>query len=447
MEDITIMTTTTPGTARQTTVRVPSHCLAWGSYGLYAGGHFLWRGDLPAGTAPSVIALVENPALRDPVDYDAAGARLAAGFLLGYAHQRLHPGTPVPQTITTTPLPPTRRTATSTIWPLGWGLVLRHDVPFGARLDTGDTDKWPLTAMLATTWARALLGLTAELEHGQALAARAMQAERTGRTTTGKLWTFLDRVRGQLTVDQTELADRMREVLAEHDSTDLVDLAACAIDVANPDLPTSVAEARLLDRHTVGHLGAAAVIDELADRYAIPISYLTAKSVYVWRDLPPGVSLTEEQWLRLGRTDEMGSYSSFIENELDNNRDALDTRLALYQAGLMCRGEADNSGLVCDELLTEDIAVTLGRCVRHRPPTIALALEAGCPGAPDVRENFVSHFPTSHGACDRCGLPLPDDYRLRIEAEEAAGQARRQVEADARQVSPLAVERQAGDVD
>ncbi|CAL9677544.1 hypothetical protein SUDANB95_07869 (plasmid) [Actinosynnema sp. ALI-1.44] len=169
------------------------------------------------------------------------------------------------------------------------------------------------------------------------------------------------------------------------------------------------------------HLRAAEAIEELADRYAIPVSLWTARTPFVAWELPHGVELTEEQWRRVGRTSEMMVFATMVDDEQANRGSHIDVRLALLQAGVLCRGRVDEPDHVCHTVLTDEVARTLGRCPSCRPADVADALAAGCPGAPDV-ENYTVHFPDDSGrGCERCGLPLPEDYHLTVAAERAAG--------------------------
>lgn len=171
------------------------------------------------------------------------------------------------------------------------------------------------------------------------------------------------------------------------------------------------------------HLRAAEAIEELADRYAIPVSLWTARTPFVAWELPHGVELTEEQWRRVGRTSEMRVFAAMVDDEQANRGSHIDVRLALLQAGVLCRGRVDEPDHVCQAVLTGEVARTLGRCPSCRPADVADALAAGCPGASDV-ENYAVHFPDDSGrGCERCGLPLPEDYHLTVAAERATAPA------------------------
>lgn len=364
---------------------------------------------------PIAIGLDGIPGDPVPVTYDSTTARTAAAHLLGYAHQ-FDLDEPMPEHILTTLLEPDKRPTTGTTWNLGNGLALRYTAPFGASLTTKITE-WTLTVGLATRWARALLTLAAELDHAHAIAAQAVLAERTTRTPTENIRAWLDGIAADLTVEQSEFVDRLRDVLADEESIARDEALFAALDVAHPDLPTSLADLRLLSRETVTHLDAAEVIEQLADRYALPIYLWTAASRYLRGEIGGGM-LTEQEWLRVGRTVAMRAFGSFVENEQDNGP-AVDVRLALYQAGVLCRE--------CDARITGESVTTLGRCDKCRPTdsndALREALAAGCPGAPNA-ENYTSHFLSSSGLCAHCGLPLPEDYHLVLEAEKAEYQQR-----------------------
>lgn len=419
------MTTTDAIDVESIAVAIEPTPLRWARYAIGDNGEFTERGVCWARDGEhAVIELAGLPDARVTVTYDSATARTAAARLLGYVHQ-LDLDEPLPEHLLTSLLAPDTRTATGTTWDLGDGLALRYTVPFGASLTT-EADEWTLTAELATRWARALLTVAAELDHAHAVAAQAILADRTGKTPTENIRAWLTNLHHELTADQKRLAERVRDVLADEESIARGETLFAALDLAQPDLPTSLADLRLLSRETVTHEDAAEVIGQLADRYALPIYLWTAASWYV-RDEIGGGTLTEQEWLRVGRTVEMGHFSSMIENEQGNKGAALDVRLALYQAGVLCRE--------CDARITGEIATTLGRCDECRPAdpddAMAEALAAGCPGAPNV-ENFVSHFLSSSGPCTHCGLPLPEYYHLVLEAEQAEYQqqqaARRAVE-------------------
>jgi hypothetical protein len=412
------LTTTDAIDVESIAVAIEPKPLGWARYVVGDDGAFAERGACWARDGEAaVIAVAGLPDEPVPVTYDSATARTAAAHLLGYAHQ-LDLDEPLPEHVLTTLLAPDTRTATGTTWDLGSGLVLRHTVPFGTSL-TAEAVEWTLTAELATRWARALLTVAAELDHAHAVAAQAILAERTGKTPTENVRAWLTDLHHELTADQKRLAERVRGVLADEERIARGETLVAALDVAHPDLTTSLADVRLLSRETITHLDAADVIEQLAARYALPIYLWTAASWYV-RDEIGGGTLTEQEWLRVGRTVEMGTFGSVIENEQGNNGAAIDVRLALYQAGVLCRE--------CDARITGDIATTLGRCDECRPAdpddAMAEALAAGCPGAPNVSENFVSHFLSSSGPCTHCGLPLPEYYHLVLEAEHTEHEQR-----------------------
>lgn len=432
----TILSTTDAIAPEPIEVMIEPKPMRWARYVVGDDGEFADRGVLFARDGePAVIELAGPPDARVPITYDSTTARTAAARLLGYARQ-LDLDEPLPDYILTTLLPPDTRTATGTTWELGDGLVLRYTAPFGSSL-TAEAAEWTLTAEQAIQWARALLTLAAELDHAHAVAAQAILAQRTGTTPTENIRRWVTDLAHELTAEQRRFVDRLRDVLANEESIERGETLFAALDIAHRGLPTSLADLRLLSRETVTHLDAADVITQLADRYAMPIYLWTAASPYIrWEigDEP----LTEQEWLRLGRTQQMNAFESLIENEQDN-REGLDIRLALYQAGVLCRE--------CDTRITGEIATTLGRCDDCRPDdpadALAEALAAGCPGAPDV-ENYTNHFLSSSGPCAHCGLPLPDDYHLVLEAERAEQQqreaARRAAEEKSRKTVALALQ-------
>lgn len=411
------MTGVSPGTGSPPiAVAIQPAPLGWARYVLGDDGAFIARGEHRARESePIIIGLAGIAGDPIPVTYTSTTARTAAAELLGYAHQ-LELVEPMPEHILTTLLEPDERTTTSTTWHLAPGLTLRYTTPFRATLTTEITE-WNLTAALATRWARALLAMATELDHAHALAAQAVLAERGRRTPPQNIRAWLDNIATELTVGQANFVDRLRDVLADEESIARGEASFAALDVAHPDLPTSLADVRLLSRETITHLDAAEVIEQLADHYALPIYLWTAETGYV-RDEIGGGMLTEHEWLRVGRTAEMGAFSAIVENEQDNNGAALDVRLALYQAGVLCRE--------CGARISGEIVVTLGRCDECRTPdftdALAEALDAGCPGAPDV-DNADSHFLSSSGLCAACGLPLSKDYHLVLEAEKTDRQS------------------------
>jgi hypothetical protein len=396
-------------------VAIEPNSLRWARYAIGNDGEFIERGVRWAREGEhAVIELAGPPDASATVTYTSTTARTAAARLLGYVHQ-LGRDEPLPEHVLTYLLAPDTRTATGTTWHLDDGLALRYIPPFGASL-TAETAEWTLIAELATHWARALLTLAAELDHAHAVATRAVLAERTGKTPTENIWAWLTDLHPELTADQKQFAEQVRGVLADEERIARGETVAAALDVAHPDLPTSLADLRLLSCETVTHEDAAQVIRQLADRYALPIYVWTAASWYI-RDAIGGGTLTEQEWLRVGRTVEMCEFGPMIENEQGNNGGAsLNVRLALYQAGLLCRK--------CDARITGEIATTLGRCDECRPadPDEAMAevLAAGC-------LDSEWHAPSSSGLCADCGVPLPADYHLVLEAGQAEQRRREEV--------------------
>lgn len=406
----TTVTTTDAIDVGSIEVAIEPKPLGWARYTIGDDGEFAERGVRRARDGEAaIIELADPPDARVFVAYDSTTARTAAAHLLGYAHQ-LDLNEPMPEHILTTLLAPDTRTATGTTWNLGDGLTLHYTAPFGASL-TAEAVEWTLTADLATQWAQALLTLAAELDHARAIAAQAILAQRTGRTPTQNVRAWLDELDHELTADQKRLAERVRGVLADEERVALEETLVAAFDVAHPDLPTALADVRLLSRETITHEDAAAVIEQLADRYALPIYLWTAATGYIY-DLVGGGTLTEQEWRRVGRSSEMRSFALMIENEQNcDGGSALDVQLALHQAGVLCRE--------CDTRITGEIATTLGRCDECRPAdpddAMAQALAAGCPDG-------SSHVPSGSGPCGDCGVPLPEYYQLVLDAERAESQ-------------------------
>jgi hypothetical protein len=412
-------------------VTVTPQPMTWARYEISGDGEFIPHGDRPAGPREiAIIAAALNPANttdgRTPSRYrDAAAARAAAASLLGYAHQF---GTTesLPESFSTTPLAPTARTATTTRWDLGTGLALRYAVPFTATL-TATPAQWELTADLATRWAQALLALAIELDHAHALAAGAVVAERTATTTTDIIGLWLNSLRHDLSPRQAQLVAHLRRLLTAQKRDEPLATLCAALDRAHPDLPGSLTDLRLMSGDTLTHRDAAAVIAHLADLYALPIAFWTADSPYLQAEIT-GDPLTEREWQRLGNSTEMGNFEPMIDNEQANGTTAIDVQLALHQAGILCRD--------CDNRISGEIAVTLGRCPSCRPDDPTEAVNAGClgdnglhtPGGPD-------------NACHDCGVPLPANYFLVLETERAEQHrrdaARRAAEQTNRQIMAL----------
>lgn len=411
-------------------VMIEPKLMRWARYVVGNDGAFADRGALVARDGEAaVIELAGPPNDRVRVSYDSSTARTAAARLFGYAHQ-LDLNEPLPAYILATLLVPDSRTATSTTWDLGDGLVLRYTAPFEASL-TAEAAEWTLTAERATRWARALLTLAAELDHAHVVARHAILAHRTGTTATENIRRWVTDLAHELTGEQRRFAERLRDVLADEERIEHNDTLFAALDVAHPELPTSLADLRLLSRETLTHLHAAEVIERLAAMYNTPFYLWTAQSRYIeWEigDIP----LSESEWRRVAATDEMNAFESIIENEQDNQGAALDIRRALHQAGVICRA--------CDKRITGEIVTTLGHCLGCRPTdpeALAKVLAAGCPGVED-EENYTTHSLSDDGPCRHCGLPLPPDYHLVLEAEQAEGEqaqaARRAVEDRQRRV-------------
>lgn len=394
------MPTMPPGQSSSPSITITPATLRWARYMLGANGEFIARGQQQARKhEPIVIGLAGNARDSVTVTYTSSAARIAAAELLGYAHQLGARG-PVPDHLMTTLLEPDERTATGTTWHLSPGLTLHYTAPCHARL-TAEATEWPLTAALATRWAQALLAVAAELDHAHAIATQAVLADRAGRTPPQTIRAWLDSITAELTVEQAEFADRLRDVLADEASITHGQALHAALDLAHPDLPTSLADLRLLSRDTITHRDAADVIEQLASLYALPISLWTAASGYIRAELDGGM-LTEREWQRVGRTREMGVFDAMVDNEQANNGAAIDVRLALYQAGVLCRE--------CGTRITGEIADTLGRCDQCRPTdahtALTQVLAAGCCG------EYTDHVRSSSGACMDCGLPLPENYHL-----------------------------------
>lgn len=383
-------------------VTIAADALSWARYAIRSSdGEFCSRGARPAAEDELAVIAMPDVAGHGSAEYDTAGtARAVAAQLLGYAYRLQHPGQPLPATLTTTPLPPTTCTATASTWELQSGLELRYRVPFRASLLAAELES-VLTAELALRWARALLAIATELDYAYAQASRALHAERSGTTATANIRGWLTRIAGELTWDQEQFAERLRDVLADEEGIAHGETLFAALDIAHPDLPTSLADLRQLSGDTITHLDAAEVIEELALRYAIPLVLWTANTRFVDWELPAGTQLTEQQWRRIGRSAEMRNFREMVENEQANNGAAIDVRRALYQAGVVCRG--------CDTALTGEVAETLGRCDQCRPSDLATAVAAGCPGAEDVDDKQL-HQPAGDGTCAECGLPLPSNY-------------------------------------
>jgi hypothetical protein len=386
--------------------------MRWARYRVAETGHFSELGVQFTGARdPIVIDLVDHPELCEPVAYTSATARAAASQLLGYAH-RLEFDNPLPRRVRITLLESTSRTATTSTWELGGGLAVRYLAPFSSTL-ISDVTAWTLTAEQATRWARALLTLAAELDHAHAVAAHAIFAHRTGTTSTQNIRRWVTDRAHELTPEQRHFAKRLDNVLADEERIGHTDTLIAALDAAHPELPTSLAELGLLSRETLTHLHAADVIERLAAIYKLPFYLWTAKSRYIVWEIG-GIPLSESEWRRVADTDEMYDFESTVENEQDNGGAALDIRLALQRAGVLCR--------VCGRRIIGEIVTTLGRCLACRPAdpgALAKVLAAGCPGVEDDEENDSTHFLSDDRSCGKCGLPLPLDYHLVLEAEQA----------------------------
>jgi hypothetical protein len=385
------------------TVTIAPQPLRWARYAIGDDGEFTERGATR--TRPGELARIRlsgPPGAYVPVTYDSATARSTAARLLGYAYHV--DSQPLPAYLITTLLAPDTRTATGTTWNLGDGLVLRYITPWSSSL-TADHPDWTLTAELARRWARALLALATELDHAYATATQAILAQRTTRTPTENIRAWLDRITPELTADQEQFANQLRAVLSDEDSTTGDEVLFTALELAHPELTTSLADLRLLSCDTITHDDAATVIGQLADLYALPMYLWTATSWFIRNELG-GQPLTEQEWRRVGRSAEMTTFAPMIEMEQINSGVALNITLALHQAGVLCRD--------CGARISGEVAVTLGRCDNCRPAdrakAIDQALAAGCPGGSSG--GHMDHVQSvASETCLHCGLPMPEPTR------------------------------------
>lgn len=368
-------------------------------YVLSPNGHFLPCENLPPPNQHTHVELADPADPRLPVNYDSDTARDAAAHLLGYAHA-FSTRKPLPASISTPLLEPDTRTISTSTWNLIPGLALSYRAPFGSVLES-DIDEWTLTPGLATRWARALLTLAAELDHASAVAAHAVLADRAGTRSTDKIRGWLHRMTEDAVTDEDWFFDALRDALDEEDSVVSDGTLTAALDLANPDLSTSLTDLRLLSREPLTHRDAATVIKRLATRYGLPLYLWTDENWYLATHIgePP---LTEQEWLRFSRTAELDNFPLLIE-QLQRDGTGLDFRLALVQAGLLCRQ--------CGGRVTGDIADTFGHCTdclpSDRDAALAVALERGCPVQP-FDEGISSHDGNPGEPCSVCGLPLPE---------------------------------------
>ncbi|WP_410659486.1 hypothetical protein [Amycolatopsis sp. lyj-112] len=367
-------------------------------YILSPTGHLAQCETLPPLNRHSLVTLADPAALRQPVNYDSDTARDAAAHLLGYAHE-FSTWKPLPASISIPLLEADTRTVSTSTWNLMPGLVLTYRTPFEAVLES-DIDEWTLTPALATRWARALLTLAAELDHANAVAAHAVLANRGGTRSTDNIRGWLHRMTEDDVTNEDWFFHALRDVLGTEDNIVRDGTLTAALNLANPDEPTSLTDLLLLPAGTITHLDAATVIKRLAIHYGLPLYLWTAENWYLATHIgePP---LTEQEWLRFSRTAELDNFGLMIE-QLQRDGTGLDFQLALVQAGLLCRQ--------CDCRITGDIADTFGHCTDCLPPdrdtALAVALERGCPVEP-FDEGISSHDGDPGDPCSVCGLPLP----------------------------------------
>ncbi|MFC9249907.1 hypothetical protein [Amycolatopsis thailandensis] len=369
-------------------------------HALAPNGLLLRRDNLSQKDQHPRIDLVRTKDFSLPVTYDSHTARDTATQLLGYARQ-FYTQSPLPRTLSVDLLDPTSHNATTSTWSLGPGLDLCYHAPFDATLDT-EHDTWELTPALATRWGRALLTLAVVLDHARAVATHAVLADRCGARTIDNLrdWTN-KKIEDGDNHDHFPILCEFDRALREEDVFDRLHTLIAVVDIANPDLPTTLTALRLNAAETLTHLDAAKAIGHIADRYGIPLFMWTEEHWWIARNHLSVGELTEAEWRRFTSTPEVQDFPLHVEQrQLDGH--GIDFELALQQAGLSCRE--------CSRRIHGEITETYGHCAACLPAdrTAALteALERGCPAEPFNR-GVASHSGTPGESCLVCGLPLP----------------------------------------
>ncbi|RSN60537.1 hypothetical protein DMH01_14620 [Amycolatopsis sp. WAC 04182] len=368
-------------------------------YSLAPNGLLLRREPLPPTKQHPYVELVRANDISLPVTYDSHTARDTAAQLLGYARQ-FYTQQSLPPTLPVDLLDPNSHNATTSTWTLEAGLDLHYHAPFDATLDTEGTT-WELTPALATRWGRALLTLAAVLDHAHAVATHAVLADRCETTTIDNLTDWANR---KIEDDDNDgywpILRDLQEALAEEDAFLRRQTLIAALDIANPDLSTTLSGLHLNAAETLTHLDAAKAIKEIADHYGIPLFMWTEEHWWLARYLKVG-ELTEAEWRRFTSTLEIQQFPLCVEQRQQDGN-GIDFELALKQAGLSCRA--------CSTRIHGEIAATYGHCEAclpsDRAEALAEALERGCPAEPFDR-GLSSHCGAPGTACYVCGLPLP----------------------------------------
>ncbi|MFJ5984454.1 hypothetical protein [Lentzea sp. NPDC092896] len=306
---------------------------------------------------------------------------------------------------------PTVRTASAAAWALAPGVALVLELPsaselaFRIRLDA-DNGWFTLYPRIAERWASALLTIAALLDDAHAYVATVLNQRWAGHTVEARLNLFLDAAEPDLTAEQCAFADKVRKVLADEQDAAQTDLINAAFDVANPDLPFALND--LVHGDTLDHCDAAEVIRRLAYKYRIPIFALSAAHTEIRaalkRDGMGDDRLTEAQWRRLTNTEHVRELPDRIAHDVSCGLLLTNVETALLQAGVVCRGPADDP-CHCPERLENGVDVTWGRCAEHRPATLASAIAAPCPTG---WRGFEEHNDDGTGVCKVCSMPLTE---------------------------------------
>ncbi len=379
-------------------VEIQPASLAIARYVLASNGLLVRRDELSPLDQHPYVELVRAADTCLPVTYDSHTARGTAARLLGYARQ-FYTQQSLPTILSVDLLDPTSHNATTSTWSLEAGLNLNYHAPSDASLDT-DTDTWELTPALATRWGRALLSLATVLDHAHAVATHAVLAERCGTTPIDNIRDWANRKSQD--DDYYWILRELRRALDEEDNLVRQQTLIAALDIANPDLPTTLTALRLNATETLTHLDAAKAINHIADRYGIPLFMWTEEHWWIARYHLSVGELTEAEWRRFTSTEEIRAFPLHVE-QLQQDGPGIDFELALKQAGLSCRK--------CSARIHGQIADTYGHCDTCLPAdrTAALteALERGCPYEPFDR-GIGSHSGEPGADCYVCGLPLPE---------------------------------------
>lgn len=368
-------------------------------------------------TRSVLVAVASNPHARmgtpvEPImvvegtpELTADLARTVAAQLLGHVHTQSridHRDLVACGPVTVTLPEPSITDADVTEWDLGDGVRLRHLPPFGALVECRDGREFTMTPNRGLRWVGALLALAVELDHAHAVAARAVREDRTGRTVSEDLRDWLDWKSCDFSDKQHALAADIVDLLDELDDMQLDETHVLGLTDPVGALASPLARAWRPGPRT-GHRDVARIITELADRHRIPIVCWTADGVL--RDLPGGANdLTEEQWYRIGGSDEMVSWAFTLRRQRDTAR-PVDVRLALVQAGVVCRfdelgADVVVAGVSCSELVLDGPPEeTWGLCAAHRPSDPTVVVTATCPASP-----YVEHTPVAGGVCSYCRI-------------------------------------------